>query len=46
MFRKINTDCDKQHFQNDLDKIVKWSEKWQMLLILGKLNAYIQDTGT
>ena len=29
--RKINTDGDKQHLQNGLDKLVKWSEKWQML---------------
>ena len=32
VFRKVNTDGDKQHLQNDLDKLVKWSEKWQMLL--------------
>ena len=31
MFRKVNTDSDKQHLQNDLDKLVKWFEKWQML---------------
>ena len=30
MFRKVNTDGDKQHLQNDLDRLVKWSEKWQM----------------
>ena len=28
LFIKVNTDCDKQHLQNDLDKLVKWSEKW------------------
>ena len=27
LFRKVNTDGDKQHLQNDLDR----SEKWQML---------------
>ena len=27
LFRKVNTDGDKQHLQNDLDKL---SEKWQM----------------
>ena len=32
VFRKVNTDGDKQHLQNDLDRLVKWSEKWQMLL--------------
>ena len=36
MFRKVNTDGDKQHLQNDLDRLVKWSEKWQMLLNFGK----------
>ena len=36
VFRKVNIDGDKQHFQNDLDKLVKWSEKWQMLSNLGK----------
>ena len=31
VFRKVNTDGDKQHLQNDLNKLVKWSEKRQML---------------
>ena len=31
LFRKVNTDGDKQHLQNDLDRLVKWSEKWQIL---------------
>ena len=46
LFRKVNTDGDKQHLQNDLDRLVKWSEKWQMLFNFGKVNAYIQDIGT
>ena len=36
VFRKVNTDGDKQHLQNDLDRQVKWSEKWQMLFNFGK----------
>ena len=36
MFRKVNTDGDKQHLQNDLDRLMKWSEKWQMLFNFGK----------
>ena len=36
VFRKVNTDGDKQHLQNDLDILVKWSEKWQMLFNFGK----------
>ena len=34
--RKVNDDGNKQYLQNDLDKLVKWSEKWQMLLNFGK----------
>ena len=30
VFRKVSNDSDKQHLQNDLDKLVKWSEKWQL----------------
>ena len=46
VFRKINTDGDKQHIPNDLDKLVKWSEKWQMLFNLGKYKCLhrLQDT--
>ena len=36
LFRKVNTDGDKQHLQNDLDRLVNWSEKWQMLFNFGK----------
>ena len=36
MFRKVNTDGDKQHMQNHLGRLVKWSEKWQMLFNFGK----------
>ena len=35
VFRRVTNDGDKQHFQNDLEKLV-WSEKWQMLLNFGK----------
>ena len=27
---------NKKSLQNDLDKLIKWSEKWQMLLNFGK----------
>ena len=36
VYRKVNTDGDKQHLQNDLDRLVKCSEKWQMLFNFGK----------
>ena len=35
VFRKVTNDTDKQRLQDDLD-MVKWSEKWQMLLNFGK----------
>ena len=36
VFRKVTNDIDKQSLQDDLDKLVKWSEKWQMLFNFGK----------
>ena len=36
VFRKVTNDTDKQSLQDNLDKLVKWSEKWQMLLNFGK----------
>ena len=32
----IRNDTYKQTLQDDLDKLVKWSEKWQMLFNFGK----------
>ena len=36
MFRKVNTEGVEQHLQNDLDRLVKWSEKWQILFNFAK----------
>ena len=36
MFRKVKNDGDKQYLQNEIYKLVKWSEKWQMLFNFGK----------
>ena len=35
----------KQHLQNDLDKLVKWSEKWQMLFNFGKRKCLHTEHG-
>ena len=35
VFRNVTNDSDKQRLQDDLDKLVKWSEKWQMLFNFG-----------
>ena len=36
VLRKVTNDTDKESLHDDLDKLVKWSEKWQMLLNFGK----------
>ena len=46
MFRKVKNDGDKQHLQNDLETLVKWSEKWQMLLNFGKCKCIHTGQGT
>ena len=45
MLTRVNNDGDKQHLQNDLDKLVKWSEKWQMLLNFGKCKCLHTEHG-
>jgi len=39
VFRKIKCDADRQHLQDDLNKLIEWSEKWQMLFNFGKCNG-------
>ena len=46
MFRKVNIDGDKQHLQNDQDKLVNGLKNGKYYSILGNINAYIQDIGT
>ena len=36
LFSKTKEIGDKQNLQDDIDKLVKWSEKWQMLFNFGK----------
>ena len=36
LFRKVTNETDKQSLQDDLDKLVKWSEKWQIVLTFRK----------
>ena len=45
LFRRVNNDGDKQHLQNDLDKLVKWREKRQMLLNFGKCKCLHTEHG-
>ena len=43
--RKVNTDGDEQHLQNDLEKLVKWSDNWQMLFNFGKCECLHTGNG-
>ena len=36
VFRQVTNVTDKQSLQDDIDKLVQWSEKWQMLFNFGK----------
>ena len=48
LFRKTREIGDKQKLQDDIDKLVRWSEKWQMLFNVGKckcLHAGPGNTG-
>ena len=37
---------DKQQLQDDIDKLIKWSEKWQMYSIFKNVNSYTQGVET
>ena len=45
VFRKIKSDADRQHLQDDLNKFTEWTEKWQMLFNFGSVSASTQDMG-
>ena len=48
LFRKTKRIGDKQKLQDDIDKLVRWSEKWQMLFNFGKckcLHTGLGNTG-
>ena len=45
VFRKIKNDADRQHLQDDLNKLIEWSEKWQMLFNFGKCKCPPPHTG-
>ena len=49
LFRKTKEIVDNQKLQDDIDKLVRWSEKWQMLFNFGKckcLHTWSGNTGT
>ena len=45
LFRKVKEIGDKQNLQDDIDKLVKWSEKWQMLFNFGKCKCLHTGSG-
>ena len=46
LFRKTKEIGDKQNLQDDIDKLVKWSEKWQMSFNFGKCKCLHTSPGT
>ena len=45
LFRKVKEIGDKNFLQGDIDKLVKWSEKWQMLFNFGKCKCLHTGSG-
>ena len=45
LFRKTKEIGDKQKLQDDIDKFVRWSEKWQMLFNFGKCKCLHKGPG-
>ena len=45
LFKIIKSDADRQHLPDDLNNMTEWSDKWQMLFILGSVSASTQDMG-
>ena len=45
LFRKVKEIGDKQKLQDDIDKLVKWFEKWQMLFNFGKCKCLHTGSG-
>ena len=45
LFRKVKEIGDKKKLQDDIDKLVKWSEKWQMLFNFGKCKCLHTGSG-
>ena len=46
LFRKTKEIGGKHKLQDDIDKLVRWSEKWQMLFNVEKCNVYTQGLET
>ena len=45
LFRKVKENGDKQNLQEDIDKLVKWSENGRCFSILGNVNDDCLHTG-
>ena len=45
LLRKVKEIGDTQNLQDDIDKLVKWSEKWQMLFNFGKCKCLHTGSG-
>ena len=45
LFRKVKEIGEKQNLQDDIDKLAKWSETWQMLFNFGKCKCLHTGSG-
>ena len=45
VFKQIKSDTDRQHLQDDLNKVTEWSEKWQRLFNFGKCKCLHTEHG-
>ena len=43
VFRKTKSDANRLQLQDDLNKMIKWFEKWQMLFHFVNVSASTQD---
>ena len=46
LFRKNKENGNKQQLQDDIHKLVRWSEKWQMLFNVGKCKCFHTGPGS
>ena len=45
VFRKIKSDADRRHLQDDLNKLTESSEKWQMVFNFGMCKCLLTGRG-
>ena len=44
IFGRVDTEGDREALQRDLDRLVQWSETWQMKFNVDKLCIWVKET--